>query len=58
MRRDIEMGFAETCLSTRKVFICALEGLSAPSVHTAEDIQMVGEILDLLGCYAVQIGSY
>jgi len=47
------MGCAETCLSTGKVFIHALEGLSVPSVHNTEEVQMVGEILGLLGCYAV-----
>lgn len=52
-RQDIEMGCAETCLSTGKVFIHALEGLSVPSVHNTEEVQMVGEILGLLGCYAV-----
>jgi len=47
------MGFAATCISTGKVFIHALEGLSVPSVHNTEEVQMVGEILGLLGCYAV-----
>jgi hypothetical protein len=51
-KQDIEMGFAATCLSTGKVFIHAL-GLSVPSVHNTEEVQMVGEILGLLGCYAV-----
>jgi hypothetical protein len=40
-KQDIEMGFAATCLSTGKVFICALEGLSVPSVHNTEEVQMV-----------------
>jgi len=47
------MGFAATCLSTGKVFVRALEGLSVPSVHNTMEVQMLGEILCLLGCYAV-----
>ena len=52
-KQDIEMGFAATCLSTGKVFIHDLEGLSVPSVHNTEEVQMVGEILGPLGCYAM-----
>jgi hypothetical protein len=52
-KRDTEMGFAATCLSTCKVFIHALEGLGVSSVCNTEDVQMVGEILGLLGCYTV-----
>jgi hypothetical protein len=52
-KQDIKMGFAATCLSTGKVFIHALEGLSVPSVHNTEEVHLVDEILGLLGCYAV-----
>ena len=52
-KQDMKMGFAATCLSTGKVFIHALEGLSVSSVHNTEEVQMVGEILGLLRCYAV-----
>jgi len=52
-KQDIKIGFAATCLSTGKVFIHALECLSVPSVHNTEEVQMVGEILGLPGCYAV-----
>lgn len=48
-KQDIEMGFAATCLSTGKVFIYAL-GLSVPSVHNTEEVQMVGEIMGPLCC--------
>lgn len=52
-KQDIKMGFAATCLSNGKVCIHTLERLVVPSVHNTEEVQMVGEILGLLGCYAV-----